>query len=755
MVSKTSSLRRPLTLSPCHLVTLSPCHPITLSPLSITGEILALALQHHQAGRLRAAEAFYQQILALEPNHAQALHLSGVVAHQLGQHQEAVDLIERAIGLNPHDAAFHGNLGEARRALGQIPEAIACYRRALELRPDYPEAHCNLGNALRAQGDLPGAIACYRRAVAIRPDFLGAISQLAAALRAQGNLAEAIVYYRRITAQWPELADIHLNLGAALMEQGKLDEAIASYRQALHWRPDYAEALSNLGVALREQHQIGEAVACYRRAIALKPDLAEAHSNLSAALSDLGKLSEAVASSRWAIHLKPDFAEAHLTLGNVLKNQGNLPEALPCYCRAIELKSETPDAFENYLYTLQYADAVSLPQLAREHAEYERRFAARFRKDWQPHANAPDPERKLRLGFVSANLAWNPVGMLLIRTFENLDPTALETVCYSDRVVHDDLTARFRKAATLWRDVYGMADEQLAEQIRGDGIDILFDLTGHIARNRLLLFARRPAPVQVTWIGYEGTTGVTAIDYLLADRTLVPPESEPYYTEKILRLRDCYVCFDPPAEAPAVGPLPALANGFVTFGSFNNPAKITPEVVAVWAEILRHCGDARLVLKYRGMDDAQTQDRYRSLFAACGIGAERLDLRGRTSPSDALAQHQGIDVALDPFPFTGSVTTCLALWMGVPVVTCPGETFASRRGLSYLAAAGLTELSAASRQNYVQIAVDLANDLPRLTALRAELRQRVANSPLCDGQRHAAALQESLRDAWRSWVARP
>ena len=299
------------------------------------------------------------------------------------------------------------------------------------------------------------------------------------------------------------------------------------------------------------------------------------------------------------------------------------------------------------------------------------------------------------------------------------------------------MTARFQAASKTWRDVLGWNHERLAAQIRDDRIDILFDLAGHTARNRMLTFARKPAPVQITWIGYEGTTGLSAIDYLLADRIMLPEEAEGYCAEKVLRLPDCYLCFDPPEEAPPVGPLPAGRAGHVTFASCNNLAKVNDEVIATWAEILRRVEGAKLLLKYRGLEDAGLRARFIDLFAKHGIAAERLIIEGWSPLGDLLAAHNRADIALDPFPFAGGVTTCNALWMGVPVVTWPGETFASRHSLSYLTNIGITETIAASREEYIAIAASLAGDLPRLAALRAGLRARMAASPLCDGKRFA------------------
>ena len=284
----------------------------------------------------------------------------------------------------------------------------------------------------------------------------------------------------------------------------------------------------------------------------------------------------------------------------------------------------------------------------------------------------------MRLGFVSPDFGKHPVGCFLIRALENLDRSQCEIACYSDRPVGDELTARFKAAAGLWRDTLGVPAESLAEQIRADRIDILFDLAGHTARNRMLVFARKPAPIQITWLGYVGTTGLEAIDYLLADRCEVPAEAEPHYREKVLRLPHGYACFDPPADAPPVGPLPAISSGSLTFGSFNNPTKITPRVAATWAGILRRLPTSRLLLKYQGLNSTSARSHFEELFAAHGVGAERLELAGSSPQPELLSCYNGVDLALDPFPYSGGLTTCEALWMGVPVITCPGETFASR-----------------------------------------------------------------------------
>jgi len=720
--------------------------------MTTISDALAIAIQHHQSGRLHAAEQIYRQILQVEPDNADVLHLLGVIAHQVGRLDEAVACYRRALELKPDDVVANNNLGIALRNQGNLNGAVACFRRVRELKPDNAEAHNNLGAALKAQGNSDEAVDCYRRALELKPDYAEAYNNLGNALKNQAKLDEAVACYLRALELKPDYAEVHNNLGNTLCALGKLHEAVACYRRALELKPAYAETHHNLGVALRDQGKLNEAVACFRRALELKPDYADANSNLGIALRHQGKTDEAVACFRRALELKPDNADAHNNLGAALKTQGQTDEAVACYRRALELKPDCVGAHSNLLQALQYGAGVTLAALAEAHAEYDRQHAAPLYAASPQHAQVRDRHGRPRLGFVSADLGRHPVGYFLIRVFENLDPEQFETICYSDRIVKDDLTHRFQAAATEWRDVFGMSDERLAEQIRADRIDILFDLAGHTARNRLLVFARKPAPIQVTWIGYEGTTGLAAMDYLLADHLMIPQGSERHYRESVLRMPDGYLCYDPPATAPPVGPLPALKNGFATFGSFNNLAKIAPEVVSVWAEILRGAPTARLVMKYRGLGDQTVRERYLGHFAAHGVGPERLDLLPWSSYANYLETYHQVDVALDPFPFSGSTITCESLWMGVPVVTCPGETFAGRHSLNHLSSVGLLETIAQDLDEYVELAVSLAGDSPRLAALRAGLRDRMAASPLCDGKRFGASFASMLHDLWKQRI---
>ncbi len=761
-------------------------HIFGARPMPTIPEALAVALQHHQAGRLREAEPIYRQILAADPNHHDAWHLLGVIACQDGRHQTGVECIRRALACRPTWPEAHYDLGNAWEIQGKLDDAAAAYQRARQLKPDFIEAHNNLGNVLKLQGKTDEAGACYRQALQWKPDYALAQYNLGLVCRDQGKMDEAVASYQRALQLQPDFAEAqnglgsvykeqgkldeagacfqralqlqpdfaeahcnlgvvchdqgkldqavacclralqlqpdcataHYNLGTLFKDQGKLDEAVPCYQRALQLQPDYPLAHYNLGVVCQGQGKLEEALACYQRALRLQPNLPEAHNNLGNVCLGLGMLGEAVACYRRTVQERPDYAEAHNNLGNAFKYLGKMDGAVACYQRALELKPDFAAVHSNLLLTLQYRFGVTLPELAAVHAEYDRLHAAPLRGFWPRHANDRDPLRRLRVGFVSADFGRHPVGYFLIRALENLDQGQCKTVCYCERIIKDDLTQRFQAVATTWRSVSGLSDQRLTEQIVEDRIDILFDLTGHTAHNRLLMFARKPAPVQVTWAGYVGTTGLEAMDYILADHHEIPPGAEAHYCEKVLRMPDGYVSYDPPSYAPSVAPLPAVKRGYVTFGSFNNRVKIDPRTVEAWAKILGRVRHSRLVLKYKGMGDKSLVTGLVDEFARHKVDPGRLECLEQSAHPALLSEYNRIDLALDPLPYNGGLTTCEALWMGVPVLTCPGETFASRHSLSHLSTVGLTETIARTLDEYVDLAVTLASDLSRLASLR-------------------------------------
>jgi len=780
-----------------------------------------LALQHHRAGRLAEAGKLYQEILKVQPNHPGALHFLGVTAHQAGQHELAAQWICGAIALDPTNAAAHGHLGEAYRALGRLEEAITSYARALELNPESPEAHNNLGAAQIELGRMDAATVAIGRALQLNPDFAPAHFNLARVLTEQGRLEEAFAAYRRALDLRPNWPEAHLNVGIVLRRQGLPEAAAGAYRRALEFRADWPEALNNLGNALRDQGLLEDAAAAYRRAIDFKPDYAEAHSNLAVTLADQGQVEGAVAACRRAIGLQPSHPEAHMNLGNALaiqgrldealeeyhralklqpdhpkthinvgnalKSQGRLDDALAAYRRAIQLHPDDAGAHSNLIYALHFQPRQENSAISEEHASWNRRFSDPVKQCIRPHGNDHRPERRLRIGYVSADLRDHVVGRNLLPLFRCHDHRDFEILCYSGVMKPDEMTGELRRHVDGWRSTVGLTDERLDEVIRRDGVDILVDLSQHTGGNRLPLFARCPAPVQVSFAGYPESAGVEAIGYRISDRYLEagasefpsagpgqapnrsseigsarPPnlpssisQSEPALSlskgpaERVF-LIDSFWCYDSCGAEMEVHALPAQENGCVTFGSLNNFCKINDPVLKLWARVLGKVKDSRLILL---SGPGSHWQRTLEFLQGEGIEPHRVKSEQPRPRREYLELYHRLDLVLDTFPYNGHTTSLDALWMGAPVVSLAGERPVSRAGQSQLSNLGLGELVAFSEDDFVQVAAGLARDLPRLAELRATLRSRMEASVLMDAPRFTRQIEAAFHAMWRRWCA--
>jgi predicted O-linked N-acetylglucosamine transferase (SPINDLY family) len=494
-------------------------------------------------------------------------------------------------------------------------------------------------------------------------------------------------------------------------------------------------------------------VATYQRALAIRPDYAEVYSNLGTALKAVGRFDDAMVSYRRALELNPDYAEGHASLGKALSELGQLDNAEASYRQALKLKPDYIEVYSSLLFSQHYRvkQAVSL---ALSDAEGYGEAVARRAHCLGVWPNAPDPSRCLHIGFVSGDLRQHPVGNFLEAVLARLSAHAggrLALYAYASCSVVDEVTDRIKAHCEGWCSAVGLSDESLAQRIRDDGIDILIDLSGHTAHNRLPVFAWKPAPVQATWLGYLATTGVSAIDYLLADTWTLPESEEVNFTEKVWRLPESYLCFTPPPGNVEVGPLPASSNGHLTFGSFNNLSKMNDAVVALWSRVLAAVPGSRLYLKSHQLKEASVRQQVAERFAVHGIDAGRLILEGPVPRADYLKPFQRVDIALDPFPYPGITTSVENLWMGVPVLTLAGKSFLSRQGVGLLMNAGLPEWIAGDEENYVVRAVTHASDLRELAALRSGLRQRVMDSPIFDAPRFAQHFETALRGMWREW----
>lgn len=689
------------------------------------------------------------------PGHAaDDLNEQGAACLQAGQVEAAVARFEQALLLNSRHVPAHYNLGNARRARGEHEAAVASYRRALALAPQLMVAYNNLGNALRDLGRPDEAVAALQQAVTLQPDYAVAHNNLGSALFELRRFAAAADSFRAALSLQPDFAIAHKNLGDVHKEMGDYDAAVAEYRQALALGLTNIEAINNLGIALRELGQYEEAMACYRQAIERDPTQAAPWCNLGLACHDIGRLAEGEAYLRHALSLKPDFAIAHANLGSLLKDLGRYEEAIACFDQALRHDPEHVDAYNNRLFALQLtgADPKAALAAARDYGNWVRSCATTPFTEWLA---PPNPGRPLTIGWISGDLRRHPVGYFLESVWAHLrqQQSHWRHVAYASYFLKDALTTRLKTGCSQWHEVIGWNDEQLARQIHADQIDILIDLAGHTAHNRLPVFAWKPAPVQVTWLGYFATTGVKEIDWLIADPYTLPESEEAYFTENIWRLPETRLCFTPPQEDIRVNELPAIKNGYVTFGCFNNLAKMNDAVVATWAKILQSVPTSHLFLKTKQLADAQVREHTLSRFAAHGIAAHRISLEGPTPRTDYLAAYQRIDLALDPFPYPGGTTTVEALWMGVPVLTLAGERFLSRQGVGLLMNAGLPEWVASDPEDYLARAITHAADLQKLAALRQMLRPQLLASPLCDAPRFADHFADALRGMWQAWCA--
>jgi len=537
-------------------------------------------------------------------------------------------------------------MGNVLKIQGKPDEAVACYRKALEFRPDYAEAYNNMGATLEEKGDKDEAIAAYRKALEFRPDY----------------------------------AEACHNLGNTLKAKGEVEEAVACYRKATEINPKYAEAFNSLGIALKEQGKLDEAIESYQKALELEPGGAGAYYNIANALGERGKADEAIERYLKAIELKPEYAEAYVNMGNMLKNQGRLDEAVDSYRKAMEFRPDYHQAFSNYLFTLHYGPGHAADWVYEQHCKWDEQYAKPLAEKIRDHANDPNPDRKLRIGYVSPDFRSHSCAYFVEPLLRAHDKNVVELFCYSEVPKADDVTQRIKELADQWRDTGGMSPDDMCEKIREDRIDILVDAAGHTANNRLLVFAQKPAPIQVTWLGYPDTTGMTAIDYRFTDAMADPEgEADKYVREKLVRLSGGFLCYSPLYVTPEVAELPALKNNYITFTSFNNLAKVTEDVVATWAEIMRNLPYSKFLLKNRRLSDNSTQTRYQGLFEKYGVSAERIIMKPHTAGrNEHMDMYNSVDIALDPFPYNGTTTTFEALWMGVPVLTIMGDRHVSR-----------------------------------------------------------------------------
>ena len=737
-----------------------------------------------RTGRHADALAAYRNALVHKPDFADAEVASACVLEDLGRRDEAVACYRRALALDPAHAPVHANLGNALHAMGQLAEAAECYRRALAIEPGMAHArrnlggvlhglgrfedaathfrdavsrdpldagaHAGLGAALTRLGRLDEAVASFERALAIAPGDVAVEVQLGGALRDLRRHGEAIACYRRAIESAPDFAYAHFGLGNAQWAAGNADAALASFRRAVACNPGFAEAHHNLGNVLLTFARHAEAADSYRRALEIRPDFADAHTALGNALIGLRQHEAAAASYGRALAIDPASAEAHRNLGECLYLLGRLDEAQASFRSALRIQPDFAQAQTGLLFTLSHDEATSPEALFAEHC----RFGARFEtgSDRARHANDADPDRRLRIGFVSADLRDHPVASFLEPLLGHLAvDAAVELHAYHNHPLEDAVTRRLRRHFAHWTTAHGLADDAFARAVEGDRIDVLIDLSGHTGGNRLRAFALKPAPIQASWLGYPGTTGLRGMDYYLADRFFLPTtEFAGQFTEKLVHL-PAAAPFLPAAGAPDVNALPALANGHVTFGSFNRLSKLRPPVIALWSRLLRALPDSRLLLG--GMPPDNQHQFLVDWFAREGIAGNRLAFHPMYDTPAYLALHHQVDLCLDTFPYSGGTTTAHALWMGVPTLSLAGRTPPGRHGATILGHVGLDAFVAHDAEDFERKALGWAANVAALADVRGALRARCAASVVQRPDLIAAGLVRALRIMWQRWCA--
>ncbi len=753
----------------------------------------ALGLALFKSGERAEALDAFREATRLEPDYAEAWINTGVVQKDLAQYKEAEASYRRALGLSPSDPIIHNNLANLLSTLGRKDEALDAFRAALDIDPGYVEAKINLGIALREYGRGEEALAGLAHAVAQHPGHAALLNAYGNTLRQSGKLDEAIDVLEQAIAADPTSAEAHNNLGLALALKYKLDaaaahlgraaalkpdsavisnnhgalllrmfrfeDAIAALENALRHDPAYDEALTNLGICHYMLGNADAAIATYKRVLERNPDSSFAHYSLGVAYLEDQRLAEAEVEIKRALELDPNNALAQNTLGVLLLDQHQVTAARAAMRAAADVNTASaPVFYSNYAFASLYEADLSNAQILEIHKEFGRRFATDVPDRSKPHRNLREPERKLRLAYLSPDFRAHSVAYFFEALLEKHDRSRFEVLLYSDTTRKDTVTSSMKAAADAWTETGGLTTDVFARRLVEDKVDILVNLGGHTSGNRLPVCALKPAPVQIEYLGYPETSGVPAMQYRLSDNHADPAgDAERWCTEELVHLPHCFHCYRPHGKAPDVAPAPHAQKGHFTFTSFNVLPKVTDEVIATWAKIMSQVPNSRFYLKCKQLRDERVQALVLAGFAAAGIAPERIEMQAFVpSVAEHLNKYAAVDLALDPFPYNGTTTTCEALWMGVPVLSIRGDNHRSRVGASLLHAVGIAEdFVAADVDDYVRRAVAFAKDPARLAALRPTLRQRMAASPLCDEVGFTRDLEATYRTLWRRWCEGP
>jgi predicted O-linked N-acetylglucosamine transferase (SPINDLY family) len=772
------------------------------APRELARKLVDRGIAAEKAGATEEAERHYRDAIGADSQFIQAHLCLGIVLQGLGRPAAAIDAHSRAIALDPACAAAHYNLGLACLQTGALTQAEAGFRASLCLQAEFPEAWVGLADALEALGRESDALAALDTAIGQRRHYAGALFNASILLRKMGRVeeaearldeidlmslfsagrhTEAEAMARQMILAWPDYGFGWKVLGAVLAVERRFEEAAPALRRALAILPSDAEAHHNLAIVVHALAQFPEAEASYRRALELKPDYYEAHNNLANLLQTLGRFTEAESHCRRALELNPDYFEAHSDLGNLLETIGRPTDALVSYRRALalkpdyhlahsnlgaslfalgrlteaeasfrhalELRRDFRGAHDNLLFLLNYHPDKSPREVFAAYQDFDACFGGPLRSEWRAHTNDRQPERRLRVGYVSPDFRTHATRHFVEPLLDHHDRSVLEVFAYAEVAIEDEVTKRMKSRADQWIPTHGMDDAQLAKRIRADRIDILVDLAGHTRGNRLLVFARKPAPVAVTTIGFGYTTGLSAIDWFLTDGIAVPEGAEGVFSERPWRIPLCQV-YRPAEEMGPVSALPALERGYVTFGTLTRAARINNRVVRSWSNILQRVPGSRLRIDSLNFRDAGLCEALAGQFAAHGINRDRLEMGFHSPPWEVM---RGIDICLDCYPQNSGTTLFESLYMGIPFITLADRPSLGRLGASIAKHAGHAEWVAATETEYTDKAVILATDLRHLCGVRANLREEMRASPLLNERAYVRQVEVAYREMWRQW----
>ncbi|MFZ6745699.1 tetratricopeptide repeat protein [Undibacterium sp. JH2W] len=715
---------------------------------------LGVALK--EQNKLADAEICFKLAIQLRPDFAEAYCNLGMIQLHNNQLSDAAISYQKAIDNKPGSVDTYPALAKILIRLNRADEARNLLLQALELDDKFASAHFELGLLYDEQGELAKAETEFRKTVELMPGHAMAHGYMGVLFMNQGRYQEAETSLRRCIKEQPDEAVAHDNLGMVFYLQNRYAEAIDHFKQALELNPAMQNSWNNLGSTYNRLSQWSEAETCYCKALKIDPKSALTHNNLAKIYVKQREFSKAEASLRSALEGKPDgFGDAYTNLGNILCDTGRHKEALTSYRTAIARDPDYLEAHCNLLLQLCFGDCNSPTEYRADVLDYHHKLAKRI-TPYTTWKISPQPGQKLRVGMVSADLGDHPVGHFLENVLKHFDFKQMEFVAFSNKNRNDSVNSRLRQYFSSWHSIENMSDSAAAEMIHEQGIDILIDLAGQTADNRLPLFAWKPAPVQCSWLGYFGTTGVPGMDYVLADHISVPEQHEEYFSEKIWYLPETRLCFTPPAMQAglevAANPLPALRNTYITFACFQSTGKLNDFTLALWAEVMQNLPEARLRLQSRQLESAEARLLILERLRQFGIAPERVELHRPSSREAYLAAHKQVDMILDTFPYEGGTTTCEALWMGIPTLTLTGTTMASRQGASLLSYAGLNDWIAKDRSEFVTLAIAHASDLDKLATLRKNLRDQVLASPLFDAPRFSRNMQDALTGMWSAFT---